>query len=151
MAGLSEQLRRVRKAPEVWISTGLLLVLLIERLIGVLGHREEAELWQVLESGSAVEQIDALHSLSNRKDGQAVSKSLVRELLESESAPVREYTMTTDFTRLLGEDSQAGYLQRLQDPDEAHRCRFFLNRGVGSSPGLTRAEIQKYYRALGGR
>ena len=152
MSDFSHRMRRAWKTPEAWILAALLLMVSGELLASQLGHRTQAELLAALDSTSAFEQIEALHSLSNRDNGEVISRALVQKLLQSEWGAVREYAMTSDFTRLLGRDLQQANLARLRDSnqtDEAYRHWLMLNRGVGKRPTLSRVDIKKYFEKLG--
>jgi len=128
---------------------GLLVVVAGELLFSRMAHRNETELLAVLNSGNAAAQIEALHILSNRGDGEVVDEALAARVLQSESGVLREYAMTSNLTKLVGRRLQRASLERLEDPDEAFRRWLFSSRGVGKRPTLSLAEITKYYETLG--
>ena len=130
-----------------------LLILLL--LLGLLGaealawqvrHRSEKELWQLYRAGEPEEKIHALHVLTNRGRPRGFSQEFVQEMLRSEQATLREFTMTYDLTRLSGRKAQLRYLgSPLVVHDETVRARFFFRH---QNSRFSRALLRRYFEAV---
>jgi hypothetical protein len=87
-------------------------------------HRTRSELEDDLQNGTPAEKVSALYLLTNRDTPDPVQPQFVRDLLASDEPLLREWTMTTNFTRLGRPTLQLKYLDSLGDSPEGIRCRF---------------------------
>ena len=113
-----------------WLALTLVALIAVE--LGVFGarHRGEGELLDAAGGEDAGAALFALHVLANRGTTIPLDEERVRALLASEHPPSREFAMTWDATRGVGDELQRAYLDNLEDAAEFARCDFYLRHQV---------------------
>jgi len=137
-----------RRSPGYWLHAALLLILAIECAVAIAGRRSRAGLERDLQSGTPAAKAYALFVLTNRDTPRPPDAQFVSDLLDSGDPLLREWTMTTNFTRLTGSTMQRTYLDSLGDSPQGLRCRFLLTRGIGQTPWMTLPELAEFLDAL---
>lgn len=122
------------------------VVLALEIVVGLAGHRDDEALAETARSGTPEERVFALYVQSSRGDPQPLPPAAIRELLASEHALVREWVMTPNFRRVTrNAATQQAWLAGRPDTPETRRSRFFLERGAGD--WLTLDELRSFLDA----
>lgn len=104
-----------------------LMLILLELAAGWLLHRDQADLKRAFEEGSPEVKVRALQILANRNDPRPFDNPLpeAKELL------LREFTMTSNVTRLTGRKLQRSHVSSVKDQGEAFRGSFLIEHAVG--------------------
>ena len=129
----------------------LVLGLCLECALAASRHRTDHQVRRDLESGTPAEKVCALYLLTNRDLPQAAEPQFVRSLLASEETLIREWTMTSNFTRLGRPTAQRQYLNAIGESPEGIRCRFLFSHGIGKTPWITLPEVAAFLDALRGQ
>jgi hypothetical protein len=119
----------------------LLIVLAVEVLAAVILHRSDDAIRISLEDEA---QVDDLFLLSNRGVPEGIDEDFVQRLLSSSNDPVREWIMTTNFSRFADPRSLNTFIQSLDDPVFAFRCKFLLTHQIGRRHDLTLSGLSRY-------
>ena len=147
-AARSKPARQQRRSHTYWLHALLLIVLVVECAVAVANHRSRSKLERDLQAGAPAAKVSALYVLTNRDTPQPAGPQFVRGLLASDETLVREWTMTTNFTRLGRPNMQRQYLASLGDSPEGIRCRFLYSHGIGKTPWITLPELRAFLDAL---
>lgn len=140
-------------APTSWMNAYrlhalLLLVLGLECAWALAHHRPTEQLENDLRAGTPADQVRALFVLTNRDVPRRVDRRFVNELLASDRAMLREWTMTTNFSRFGNGTLQRRYQASLGQSDEALRCRLLLTHQPGQLPWMTLTEVRAFLDTL---
>ena len=136
---------RERRLPAYWLHTLLLLILGVECALGVANHRNRTKLERDLQTAAPAQKAYALYVLTNRDTPQRVDPQL---LLASDEPLLREWTLTTNFTRLARPTPQLRHLDSLGNSPEGIRSRFLFSHGIGKKPWITLPELRAFLDAL---
>jgi hypothetical protein len=137
--------RRERRLPAYWLHAVLVLILGVECALAVASHRSRSELERDLQTAAPAQRVYALYVLTNRDTPQRVNPQL---LLDSDEPLLREWTLTTNFTRLARPTPQLKHLDSLGGSPEAIRSRFLFSHGIGKQPWITLPELRAFLDAL---
>ena len=121
-------------------------------LVGIVGLalRPSVEDLRMRARGAATdERLWALHALSQRAP-QELEPGLVQDFLEDPDPRVREFVFTNVVSRHTGKEALAPLADRLADPGERWRARFWLRRDVASPQRMTRADLRAYFDSFHG-
>ena len=88
--------------------------------------------------------MEDLFVLSNRDEPEVIDEDMVQRLLNSSNDPVREWIMTTNFSRFVDPRSLSEYIQSLDDPVFALRCKFLLTHQIGKRRDMTLSGLSRY-------
>lgn len=124
---------------------GLLAALIAaEAILATLSYRPVEKLRSVLETGTPGERVEALFILTNRGGDLPGEMTDATALLASPEPLLREWTMTSNFTRLSSPDAQTAYLASRPDDSETRCMRFLLSYRVGTADWMTLDEAREY-------
>ncbi len=126
----------------------LLVVIAVEGLAALLLHRSDEQLGGMLESGTPKQKVYALYVLTNRDLPQGIDEAFTRSLLDCDEVLIREWTMTTNYTRLGQPRAQQAYIRSLGGSPEAYRCRFWKYYRVGLRHSMVLSEVARFIEAI---
>ena len=122
----------------------LLAILAGECLMAVILHRSDAELRTLLDEGAGQQQVQALCVLTNRGVPHAMDRATLRKLVFSENELVQEWTMTTNFVRLVPPGALERYANSLGNSADTFRRRFLFTYRLGQRRSMTLAALARF-------
>ncbi|MBN1826687.1 MAG: hypothetical protein JW958_10500 [Candidatus Eisenbacteria bacterium] len=124
---------RGRSAPRRFFPhIALLLIALFEVVFGVAARPGDADLSRLAREGTPREKVSAIFIRTNRDVPAPISAEELGRVLAEEPRLVREWTMTSNFSRFGHEKRLHAYADSLSETPHGARCRFLLNHRVGS-------------------
>ena len=125
----------------------LLAIVCAECVLAAALHRTAEELQSDLRTGTPRQKVYALFVLTNRGVPRDVGAESVRRRVNSDDGLVREWTMTTNFTRLGPTRAQETRLVVLGASPEGVRCRFLLKHREGQIQWMTLSDLRRFLGA----
>jgi hypothetical protein len=125
----------------------LLAVLAVEGLAATALHRSDEQLRTQLERGSGTDQVEALFLLTNRGASPGLDEATWRAVMQSPNPLVREWCLTTNFSRFSPDRPISVQLAPPADSREAHRRWFLDVHRIGKRRNISRSAFEEFLTA----
>lgn len=129
-----------RKRNYMW-QTALLLLLSFELVVALVLHRDNEELQTQLIEGEPMEQVEALFMLTNRGEPEPLTSETLDRFAESGDRLLREWLMTSNFSRFTTPEFEKKLIESARDPVEAERFQFYDTHRIGKRCDVTLEEL----------
>ena len=137
-----------RRAARRFVPHALLLLIAAAELIAGLAARpDDGELRRLAAEGTPREKVGAFFLLTNRDEPPPLPAAELERILREEPPLLREWTMTSNFTRFGHDRLLRTYIQSTAGTPHGERCRFWNDHRVGRYGWITLRDLDGHLRS----